>query len=338
MTCTPQTNASLSEIAAELLLFDRIAICGHKNPDGDSVGSNLGLANALRNLGKTVYSLLACADEPDTDLGFLPGSDTFRHAETFDEPIDAFVVVDAPNADRIKDGWRVFQTAKRTFLVDHHANDERIADLSHTDPDAASASLLVWEIVKMLNPGNLKECAQCCLTGLITDTGRFQYQNSDCRAFMAASEMVQAGASVPEICTELFQNRNFASIKLESRMFDRVQLGAQGAYALSWIGEADIAECDAKPEDSEPLSALLRTIRGVRVSCFLKERDGDIRGSLRAKDDTDVSALARKYDGGGHKAAAGFTLHCTMPEALSLMASELAALVADQNVKDSVNG
>ena len=268
MAVTPQTNTDLGAIAEALRSRDDFIICGHVSPDGDCLGSQLGLAAALKGLGKRVTCLLA-KDEPiDERLGFLPGAAELVPAASFDGIARTFVAVDVPTRERIGEAAAaLLEGCDLTVTVDHHAVDSTMTDLVYVDPDAASTTMLVWELAGLLGAERAGDVAQCCYTGLVTDTGRFQYQN-------------------------------------------------------------DFEATGAVKADAEPIIDALRSVAGVRVACMLREQGDVVRGSLRAKDDTDVAAVARSFGGGGHVAAAGFTLSCTLDEARRLVDEALAATFA----------
>lgn len=317
MAATPQTNTTLPAIAAELMAHERFCICGHLNPDGDCLGSELALAAALRQAGKQVSCLLATDDAPDSRFAFLPGFDALAPASAFDGDFDVFVAVDVPTSERLADADAVRERAPLAVTIDHHAVDGRMADLSFTDPDAPSTTTLVWELAGLLPIERDADVALCAFTGLTTDTGRFQYQNADASAFAAAAEMVRAGADPALVSREVYQQRSLASVRLEAAALDRLELLRDGQGALSWITLSDKEACHAVKADAEPLVDALRNIAGVRVACMLRECEGVVRGSLRAKDDTDVATLARRFGGGGHRAAAGFTFDGTLAEAIA---------------------
>ena len=329
MAVTPQTTTDLGAIAEALRSRDDFIICGHVSPDGDCLGSQLGLAAALKGLGKRVTCLLA-KDEPiDERLGFLPGAAELVPAASFDGIARTFVAVDVPTRERIGEAAAaLLEGCDLTVTVDHHAVDSTMTDLVYVDPDAASTTMLAWELAGLLGAERAGDVAQCCYTGLVTDTGRFQYQNTDAAAMRAASEMVEAGADPASVSRAIFQNRTLPSVRLEGIAVERMTFGAGGAYALSWLSCDDFEATGAVKADAEPIIDALRSVAGVRVACMLREQGDVVRGSLRAKDDTDVAAVARSFGGGGHVAAAGFTLSCTLDEARRLVDEALAATFA----------
>lgn len=313
---TPQTNTTLETIAQVIRDHESFAVCGHVNPDGDCLGSQLALVSALKTLGKDVVGLLASDDPIDRNLRFLPGSENLISADRYEDSPEVFIAVDVPTVERLGQAGAVHDRAKLTITIDHHRNDGSMAQYNYVDPDAAAACILIWELLGYLNVRN-QEVALDTLTGLITDTGRFSYQNTDSHAFTAAAEMVSHGASPSLITREFFQNRSEASIELELRMLERRIYSANTEFVYSYLLQSDFKECCAIKADAEALIDTLRSIAGVRVALILRENEqGEIRGSLRAKDDTDVAQVARHFGGGGHKAAAGFTFKGSMDQAL----------------------
>ena len=168
MAVTPQTNTDLGAIAEALRSRDDFIICGHVSPDGDCLGSQLGLAAALKGLGKRVTCLLA-KDEPiDERLGFLPGAAELVPAASFDGIARTFVAVDVPTRERIGEAAAaLLEGCDLTVTVDHHAVDSTMTDLVYVDPDAASTTMLVWELAGLLGAERAGDVAQCCYTGLV---------------------------------------------------------------------------------------------------------------------------------------------------------------------------
>lgn len=317
MAITPQTNTTLKDIAQALLEVDDIVIGGHIGPDGDCIGSQLALMHALRACGKRAIVTLA-KDEPiDQCIAYLPGSDQLQFAGEYDGPVGAFVAVDVPIKERLVNyQWALHEKAPLTITIDHHAVDSCMAQLSYTDPDAAATTMLVWEVAGHLNAWDVDGVAQCAYTGLLTDTGGFKNTNTDQRAFEAAAQMLAHGADAGLAAQKIFQQRRLQSIKLQSLIIDRMSFCMDGQFAISYLTLEDFERIGAVKADAEPMIDVLRSLEGVRVACVLREQEKDIRGSFRAKDDTDVAAIARHFDGGGHKAAAGFSVSKPMSKAL----------------------
>lgn len=309
--------------------LDDFVVCGHVSPDGDCLGSQLALAAVLRRLGKRVSCVLV-KDEPVEAnlLRVLDGAQDLVFAGAYKGAPGAFVGVDVPTRERIGEAaCALLDQAPFSFTIDHHAVDATMCDMVYVDPDAASTTMLIWELAGYLGVERTGAVANCCYTGLVTDTGRFQYQNTDERCMRLAAEMVAAGADPASVSREVFQNRTYASMRLEATAIMRAEFSDDGATALGYLTREDFARFGAQKSDAEPVIDALRRIEGVRVACMLREQEDCIRGSLRAKDDTDVSAIARTFGGGGHVAAAGFTLRCTLDDAVAQVRAALAEAV-----------
>lgn len=328
MAVTPQTNTTLEAMAERMKECDEFVLCGHVNPDGDCLGSQLALMHALRSLGKKAQCVLVEPNSIDQGLGFLPGVFDMVPAEDFDGPCRAFVACDVPIPSRMGKAAAIQQRAQVRFTVDHHAADASMSDFNYVDEDAPACGLIVWELIKALGVKPDSSMATCCYTALMTDTGRFQYQNATPGAFRAANEMVEAGAEPAAISSEVYQNRSFASLMLEKAMLENIVMAEDGLWAFSHVRQDDFERLGAVKADAEPLVDVLRSLAGVRVACMVREQASGVRGSLRAKgDEVDVSVLARHIGGGGHRAAAGFTFEGPVEELLASLPGYLDALV-----------
>ena len=339
MSVTPQTNIDLDGVVSFLKEHDDFVICGHVSPDGDCIGSQLGLMHALHALGKNATCLLA-KDEPiDLRLSFLPGADQLVPAPTFTGQARTFIAVDVPLRDRMNAAaGKVLDRCEASLTIDHHATDNRMTDFSYVDPDVAATTMFIWNIAGLLGVDRTEDIALCCYTGLVTDTGRFQYQNTDAPAFRAAAEMVEAGADAALVSRQIFQNRTLPSVMLEARAVERVKFGHEGVYALSWVEQSDFASTGAVKADSEPIIDVLRSLQGVRVACMLRDQGDSVRGSFRAKDDTDVASLARTFGGGGHRAAAGFTISGSVAKAVALVEALLSETLEESADEGDLTG
>lgn len=329
MQLSPRTNIRLDEIASRIHGAQSFALCGHVSPDGDCLGSQLALASALRAMGKDVVCLLAKEDFVDPSLSFMEGFDQLIPASEFQGDVDLFIALDVPTRERLVDAAAVLDKARSSITIDHHESDTAMTEFTFAAPSSASCSLLVWDLIALLGVERTAAIATCAYAGLMTDTGRFQYQNADALCFSKAAEMVQAGAMPHEISRAVYQNRTKASVLIEGIALDRMLLLQDGKLAMSWLTKADFECCGATKADAEPIIDILRSIRGISVACMLREQDGMVRGSLRAKDDADVASVAREYGGGGHKAAAGFSLDMSIEEAVDTMKCRLSSFLAE---------
>lgn len=328
MTITPQTNATLADIAEVIRANDDFVLCGHVSPDGDCLGSQLALWNTLKALGKRATCVLVRDEPVEAGLVFLPGSEEMVPVERYDGPCSVFVGLDVPIRSRIGRAVELLDRSETSITIDHHAVDTTMCDHVYVDPDSASSTMLVWELAKLLMEKPPVETALCAYTGLVTDTGGFRFQNCDTRSFEVASELVEYGVDPAYVAMWVFQTRSLASLKLEELVIGRMRVIAGGQAVLSWTERADYERLGAVKEDADPLIDVIRTLAGTRVACVLREQQENIRGSLRSKDDTDVSVLARELGGGGHRAAAGITLTIPLAEAIDLVSDKIEELLA----------
>lgn len=328
---TPQTNTTLVELAGLIRSAQTFAICGHVSPDGDCIGSQLALYHALTVLGKKATCLLVKPDSVGDDLLFLPGVTEMVPAEDFSDTVDIFISCDVPTIERMGDAGAVHARAHTTVTIDHHMMDTVMSQYNYIDPAAASTTLIIWDLIKALDLSPDLNMALCAYTGLVTDTGGFRYQNSDAQAFAAAGEMVATGIDPSAVAREVFQCRRRASLELEALVLERMVVSDEG-YVISYITLDDFTNTKGEKSDADPLIDVLRSLKGIRVACILREQEGSVRGSLRAKDDTDVAAIARHYDGGGHKAAAGFTVYAPLMKALDQVCDSLGKALAKARV------
>jgi phosphoesterase RecJ-like protein len=303
-----------------------VAICGHVNPDGDSLGSALALAALLRAKGHRVTLLLAKGRTAPELYGFLRGYD-FVPAADYTEVPELFIAVDLPNGERLGDAQAVFERAGDTLVIDHHPDYTGFAKHYLGDTAASATGLIVWRLITASSVPITREMAEYCYVALITDTGRFSFQNTTAEAFAAASGMIAAGVDPADVSTRVYDSKSLASLRLDARLISRIGYAADGRVAWSWVTEDDFRELEVARDETEGLPTILRSVKGTEVAILLREESGRVRVNLRAKTGCDVGEFARRFDGGGHKAAAGFTLEATLEEAKALILNEADFLV-----------
>lgn len=309
-----------------------IAISGHTSPDGDALGSTLGLGLALRERfpQKDIAFLLADDAPVPRIYQFLAGADELIPACRYEASPDLFISVDCPVLDRLEDAAAVAQRARSIVCFDHHPAREEFANAIVRRPEAAAASVIIEEFLSFCNISISPDVANCLFCGLVTDTGRFQYQNTDPESFCVASRLVAAGAEPARISLEVYQSQRIEYLHLEAIVMGRIRTVANGKVAYSFASAEDLARCGVSNDECDGLVDLVRSVRGVEVCLFLKGlEDGRVRGNLRSKCDLDISGVAAMFNGGGHAAAAGFTFEGTIEEALSSALPCLAELVGE---------
>jgi bifunctional oligoribonuclease and PAP phosphatase NrnA len=301
---------------------ESVVVCAHVRPDGDAMGSVLGLVLALRENGIAAVPTLAHGSHVPTTYDFLPGSSLFVPVHDLETP-QVFVALDSPNLDRIGDAAKLAKAAETLIVIDHHPDTVEFGTVLVHEPHAAATGQIVWNLVREFDTAPTAEVATCCYVGLVTDTGRFCYDNTTGDAFRAAAEMVDAGANPAEIAVAVYQSRSAASLAIENRAMSRLTIANEGRVAYAWVNDADFEEIGALPEEAESLPDAVRVVQGVDVAILLRQAGGEVRGNLRSKQGFDVAAVARHFGGGGHHAASGFTFSGTIdeliPQLLALM-------------------
>jgi bifunctional oligoribonuclease and PAP phosphatase NrnA len=311
-----------SAVVEALRLHDRFMVTSHDNPDGDALGSLLATHLALEALGKDSVMVLGGAAP-------LPGEYAFLGLEARgllrSAPPDAgrrvLVAVDCAQESRIVDPTLI-GGAPLTVNVDHHHDNTRFGDIDLVVDDASSTAEVLAELFATLDVELTPAIAEALYTGLVTDTGRFQYSNTTPRALRLAADLVEAGADVSRVFVEVYESTPFPKLKLLARALERATELADGRIVVSELRREDFDAAGAEEPYSEGIIDHLRAVDGAELVALVRELpDGASaarKGSLRSHPDgVDVSAIARTFGGGGHKRAAGFSTDLPMDEVTS---------------------
>lgn len=308
------SEEELDKICRKISEYDNFFICGHLNHDGDCISSQMTLTLPLKQMGKNVINLLADTSKINDNLGLIYGTEDFIEASKVNSLPEhfCFITVDCAQDYRIeKRAAAIRAKADYTIIIDHHEYcDDANADIYYTNPDTAACSILCWKIAKKL-PVKLSDLhAQIALVGIISDTCSFRNGNSNVEALACATEMVELGASTSEVSNHLFLHNSLASLQLQNAFLNQCIVNTRYHFAIGYLNPKDFEETKATKNDTTMLVDLLKSIDCVNFVCVLRQmnKGEDVHGSLRAKDDTDVRSLAIQYKGGGHIAAAGFTM------------------------------
>ena len=297
---------SLTETAAELKAHERIVITAHVNPDGDAIGSSLGLMHALKALGKEVQVFID--DDIPAAFSVLPGYELIGKPEEGQNiPADLLVAVDV-SLDRI---GRVNEAVKApTLNIDHHITNDGKADKLYLDGNAAATAEIIYQLIEELGAPCTQEMAMCLYTGLAMDTGWFRFSNTTPNTMRVAAALLACGAQ-PHVISEALEQRPFAEVQSLAFALQKIELLAGGKVAGICLDHASLQEHEAP----EGLIGMVRVIEGVDIAFTLKEKEpGLCRVSLRSKG-VDVTKIALQFDGGGHVRAAGCTIEKPCAEA-----------------------
>jgi phosphoesterase RecJ-like protein len=288
----------------------RVCLTSHIRPDCDALGSELGMAGILESLGKEVRIVNAQATpaplrwiDPSGKIESL--ADTVKPADLADR--DLFIVLDTSAWAQLGDMGSVLKTHRdRVIVVDHHVSEDDLCDRWFKDTAAEATARIVSEIAQRLRVHLTPEIATPIYAGLVTDTGGFRFPSVTGETFRIAARLVDAGASPPTIYRELMEQDSLARLHLVGRTLSGATTSHDGAVITSIVRQADIKAVGALPSDTEDLINLTLAVKGTQLAAILIEQpDGRTKVSFRSRSHVDCSALAGRFGGGGHKAAAG---------------------------------
>jgi phosphoesterase RecJ-like protein len=324
-----QTTSDLQAVADALRSNDRFLLVTHENPDGDALGSLLATKLALDALGKDSEMYLYGEAPLPREYGFMPLEGVRREA-----PEDArgrvLVALDCANEQRMGPDETLLERAPLTLDIDHHHDNSRFGDLNLVVGDASSTGEVLRDVFGELDLELSPEIAEALYIALVTDTGRFQYTNTTPKALRLAAELVESGADVHRVFQGVYESVEFAKLKLLARALERAQVYEGGRLVVSYLLRSDFTELNVAEAYSEGIIDYLRAVEGAEMAALIREpprREGPARRvSLRASnDELDVSAIARKSNGGGHRQAAGFSSDASVEEITDFIHREFRA-------------
>ena len=323
-------RGDLDQIAEEIRGGDRFLLTTHENPDGDALGSLLAMHHILGALGKDSVMFLASKEFPlPVEYRFLPLEEVFHEA-----PVDlvdrVLLFLDCGNIDRMPVDW-LQRDGFRILNIDHHHDNTRFGTVNLVDVDASSTAEIVFELAKALEIELTLEIASALYVGLVTDTGRFMYENTTPRAHRIAAELIEAGVDVDDTYRRLYEKVPIEKLRLVSRALEKVETPEGGALAISYLTAEDYRAAGASEVLTEGIIDHLRALDGARVAALVREKvDGPQprKVSLRSVDGAvDVSLIAREHGGGGHARAAGFSTELSYPELVEYLSAAVRAQV-----------
>ena len=293
---------TLDEILEEIKKADRIVILTHETPDGDAIGSSLGLKIALEKLGKNIDLIMTSFART---FEFLPKVEEIKSDSEIKE-YDLAISLDCASLKRL-DNKEYFEKAKKTIVIDHHGSNNMYGDINYVNPVAPACSEILLAILSYYEIDIDEEIGTCLMTGIITDTGGFQYQSTNADTFEYAAEMLRKGVDIADICKRTLQTKTKANFELQKRVMDRMELLENGKVAFSYINKKDMEEVSAEEGDHEGLVNIGRNIEGVEVSIFIRQNDEEnaYKVSLRSGSYVNVSDVCLMFGGGGHPRAGG---------------------------------
>ena len=330
MTRENGDKATRSQVLAELRDSERFILVTHENPDGDALGSLVAMHELLKSLGKDSVMFMAADEFP------LPYEYRFFQLEGLVSVIPddvaerTIVFLDCGNIDR-NPADVIKRDDAHILNIDHHHDHTHFGTVNHVVPEASCTAEIVWDLMRGLDVEPSQPIAEALYVGVVTDTGKFMYENTGTRAHVMAAELIDAGVAVHEIYHRLYEGIPYGKLELLARGLSHVERYDGGALTLTHLSAADYLETGAEENYSEGVVDHLRSVEGTAVAGLVRDllgegQEGRRKVSLRATDGrVDVSQIARAQGGGGHRQAAGFSTEMPWEELVRFLRDEVAA-------------
>lgn len=315
------TRKQADEFRSLVQKAESVLIGTHLNPDGDALGSALAVAHYLDQIG--VANELVCNNLAPYNLEFLPGRERIRLGTEREHQLG--VIVDLDSLDRLGRTRPSFERCEKLIVIDHHVPHSSPGDLRIVDPEVPATAVLIANLVVTLGADITADMATCLLTGIVTDTGSFRYRNTTPEALHLTAMLLEKGGDIVRVCEEVYQRKPLASVKLLGKTLDNFQISEDERLAWSTLSAQDFAEAGAMEQHTEGLVNELLFINTVQIAALIRQpQEGKVvRASIRSRENFDVTVAARKFDGGGHRNAAGCTFDVSLAEAERLLVAAL---------------
>lgn len=297
---------TLDEILVEIEHAEKIVIMAHETPDGDAIGSMLSMYLALKKMGKEADVIVK--EFPRT-FAFLPGANKVKTSSDI-EKYDLAISLDCTDLKRLV-GREYFEKAKKTIVIDHHSTNTMFGDLNFVNPVSPACCEILAGMFEYFDIEIDAEIGSCILTGIITDTGGFKYSSVTSETFEFTAELLRKGVNVSDIYQRVLETRTKSNFELLRRATNRLELLEDGKVAFTYINKKDEEEVNAEPGDHEGIVENARSIEGVKVSVFIREKEENLyKVSMRTGNGSNinVSDICYVFGGGGHPRAAGATV------------------------------
>jgi phosphoesterase RecJ-like protein len=327
VTTAGTTASTRDEVLVALREGERFLLVTHENPDGDALGSLVAMQDVMRALGKDSVMFIARDEFP------LPYEYAFFQFDGLVSEVPAdvaqrtIVFLDCGNFDR-----NAVEVGDAPILnLDHHHDNTQFGTINHVVPEASCTAEIVWDLLRALGVPLTEQIAEALYVGLVTDTGRFMYENTGPAAHVMAADLIEAGVDVHDIYRRLYEGVPEPKLALLTRALSRVQRFDGGRLTFARLTREDFLETGAEESYTEGIIDHLRAVEGTKVAALARELTGDDRGgaskvSLRATDGAvDVSRIARVQGGGGHRQAAGFATEMAPDELVAFLRREVSA-------------
>ena len=321
---------NLADIAAALKRAERLLVCGHVMPDGDSLGSVLALGITLENMGKKVT--MAGPDPAPAIYDFLPGLEKYRVGLPPEGGFDTFVVLDCSVPERLGHGYRELLSGEmEVIILDHHASSASFGKYRYVDPAASAVGEIIYDLIFEMGLEITRDVAVCLYTAIITDTGSFQYDSTTPGTLRRVANLMEIGVPAAQVNIRIYEEKPIAVFQLLCSALSTLTASPCGRVSWMTVTRETLKNCGAEDEHTEGLVNYTKSIRGVEVGMLFREVEGGCyKISFRSKDIVDVNRLAALFGGGGHFHASGCTVRGDLDEIKEKVVS--AALFAVRGI------
>ena len=298
------TNPELNKIVEIIRANQRFVIASHARPDGDSIGSELAAAYALRELGKQVT--VVNADPASGPLMQFPGVPDIQITDELTEPFDVSIIMEC--SDLARTGVRGLDRGI-VINIDHHPGNTGYGHVNWFDASAAACGEMVFDLVRALGVPLTHEIATHIYLAILTDTGSFHYSHITPRTFAISGQALEAGVDPVLVARNVYDSNNMGRLKLFGAVLGAMQIDSSGRIAIVYVDHEMARAAGGTYEDTEGLINLPLTVKEIEAVIFFKQIEGEeYRVSMRSKGDIDIGSIAKAFGGGGHKNAAGFSI------------------------------
>ncbi len=313
-------NGDLRSVAKLILKEKQFVIATHTQPDGDAIGSLLGLGLLLKQMNKKSFVSWGEPIVIPLQYAFLPGLELLQDSRECPQKPSNFIAIDCANLKRLGILKEPAQNASILVNIDHHGDNDKFGHINVVDENISACAELIFYLSKILNQKLNRDIALCLYTGMVTDTGRFQYSNTSIQTFQAAKELLEYGISPNYVFQNVYENIPFSYTKLLGLSLSKAKFLPDLGFIYTSILQKDLALTEARMEEAENLIDFLRAVKGTRVAAVLKEMsNGSIRVSLRSRDGINVAKIAERFGGGGHPNAAGYISSYDLDKTLEVL-------------------
>jgi bifunctional oligoribonuclease and PAP phosphatase NrnA len=324
MTHAEADPGACRRVCEALLRYRRVVVTSHMRPDGDSIGSSLALAWALREIGTDAR--VVHRDRPPLQLADFPGTSDIDIGETIPAGTDAVVVLEC--GDLARTGLSGFDGLP-IINIDHHPGNSGYGDVHWFDGSASACAEMVFEIIIELGVPITADMATQLFVAVVTDTGSFRYPGVSPRTFSCCARLLEAGADPVSVARTLFDSHSLGRLRLQAAVLQTLEIDPSGCLAMLTLTDADLAASGGVPEETDGLINLPLGVKAIQAAVFFKEAEnGHWRVSLRSKGEVDVGRVARGFGGGGHKNASGCTLEGPLESVRARILERVAPEVA----------